>query len=48
MKIVYWNIQGGKKIQVLGELLFIKKKEKLDIMIIVKIMTNEENIKILI
>lgn len=43
MKILSWNIQGGKKPQALAELIFLKKKFKPDIIFIMETLTNHVN-----
>lgn len=45
MKIIYWNIQGAKKPQSLGELRYTKRKINPDIMILTETLTSKENTK---
>lgn len=43
IKILCWNIQGGKKPKVLRELLYLKKKYNPDIVFIIETLTNSNN-----
>ena len=46
MKILSWNIQGGKKPQALSELIYLKNKYRLDI-IFVKEKKNDNSKRVL-
>lgn len=43
MKVISWNIQGGKKRKALAELIYLKNKFKPDIMFVLETLTNSWN-----
>ena len=43
MKILSWNIQGGKKLHALGELIYVKNKVHSDILFILETLLNAHN-----
>jgi len=45
MKILSWNVQGAKKIQVIQEVKFLIRTQKADMLFLLETMVNESNIK---
>jgi len=45
MKNLYWNIQGIKKLQALGELNYLSRKHAPDLLFLLKTMVNSTNIQ---
>jgi len=41
MKIVAWNVQGGKKCQIREELRYLKQVHQPDLMFLIETMTSE-------
>ena len=48
MKIISWNVQGAKKVQVLEEAKILKRNIQPDILFLLDTMTNEKNTQIII
>ena len=44
MKVISWNVQGAKKVQVLQELKLLSRIHKPDVLFLLETMVNEENI----
>jgi len=45
MKIICWNVQGVKKMQVIQEVKFLIRTQKADMLFLLETMVNESNIK---